>query len=117
MIPHAPTSESAEELADDLRNRRKEARDSIAAAQRKQRKYANKYRSGKKFEVGDLVVLKYRRFGPGYQPPKEHQTKIGLSELLFGSLNVYPRIHIARPPCRQPNPWCRLYCPFTKIQR
>jgi len=71
------TSEAAEELADDLRNRREEARDSIAAAQRKQKRYADKFRSGKRFEVGDLVVLKYKRFGPGYKPPKEHQTKIG----------------------------------------
>jgi len=73
------TSESAEELADDLRNRREEARDSIALAQRKQKRYADKYRSGKTFDVGDLVVLKYKRFGPGYKPPKEHQSKIGPS--------------------------------------
>jgi len=73
------TSEVAEELADDLRNRRDEARDSIAAAQRKQKKYADKHRSGKTFEVGDLVLLKYKRFGPGYKPPKEHQSKIGPS--------------------------------------
>jgi len=75
----ASTSEVAEELADDLRNRREEARDSIAAAQRKQKRYTDKYRSGKTFNVGDLVILKYKRFGPGYKPTKEHQSKIGPS--------------------------------------
>lgn len=75
------SSESAEELAEDLWNRREEAWDSIAAAQRKQKRYANKHRSGKTFEVGDLVVLKYKRFRPGSNnlPPKEHQSKIGLT--------------------------------------
>ena len=77
MPTQLSSSESAEELAEDLRNRREKARDSIAAAQRKQKRYADKHRSGKTFEVGDLVVLKYKRFGPGYKPPKEHQSKIG----------------------------------------
>jgi len=74
--PIESTSESAELLADDLRNRRDEARDSIALAQRKQKKQHDSKYSAKEFEVGDLVVLKLNRFGPGYKPAAPHTHKL-----------------------------------------
>jgi len=78
LPPGQPSvSENAELLAEDLRNRRDEARDSVAIAQRKQKRYADKGRSAKQFEVGDLVVLKFRRFGPGYKPLPAHKSKLG----------------------------------------
>ena len=76
--PIEGASESAEQLTEDLKCRRDEARDSIAIAQRKQRRLYNKTRSPKEFNVGDSVILKYHRFGPGYKPPREHRHKLGL---------------------------------------
>ena len=67
------SSESAEILAENLKNARDDARDSIALAQRKYKKYYDSSRSPKEFNVGDLVLLKYRCFGPGYKPPAEHK--------------------------------------------
>jgi len=72
-----PTSEFAHQLHEDLRNRRDEARDAIAVAQRKQKAYADRGKSRKVFEVGDLVLLRYKRFGPGYKPLKVHRHKLG----------------------------------------
>lgn len=70
------SSETAENLAEDLRNRRDEARDSIAVAQRKQKRYFDEKRNNKEFNVGDLVLLKLNRFGPGYKPSKPHNYKL-----------------------------------------
>jgi hypothetical protein len=67
-----------EELGDELRNRRDEAKDSIAVAQRMQKMHADENSShNKEFEVGDLVTIRYSRMGPGYRPPKGHQHKLG----------------------------------------
>jgi Chromo (CHRromatin Organisation MOdifier) domain len=74
--PPKISSESAESLADTLKNIRDDARDSMAIAQRKQKKYADQGRSPKEFQVGDLVLLKYTRFGPGYKPLQEHKHKL-----------------------------------------
>ena len=70
------SSDSAEILAENLKNSRDDARDSIALAQRKYKKYYDSSCSPKEFNVGDLVLLKYRRFGPGYKPPAEHRHKL-----------------------------------------
>jgi hypothetical protein len=67
--PLQVSSESAESLAETLKNVRDDARDSMAVAQRKQKKYADQERSPKEFQVGDLALIKYKRFGPGYKPP------------------------------------------------
>jgi hypothetical protein len=64
-------------LADDLKCRRDEARDAIAVAQRKQRRLHDATRTSKEFNVGDLVILKFNRMGPGYKPPKDHRHKLG----------------------------------------
>jgi hypothetical protein len=77
MHPFEGTSETAETLAEDLKNRRDEARDSIAIAQRKQKRYADARRTPKEFEVGELVVLKLNRFGAGYKPLAGHAHKLG----------------------------------------
>jgi hypothetical protein len=74
--PMEGTSESAEEMAEDLRNRRDEARDSIKTAQRKQKQYYDANRIPKEFQVNDLVLLKFNRFGPGYKAPKPHDHKL-----------------------------------------
>jgi hypothetical protein len=76
VLPLEGASESAERLVEELKNRRDEARDSIAIAQRKQKKYFDSKRQDKEFEVGDLVVLKFNRFGPGYKAPKPHDHKL-----------------------------------------
>lgn len=76
VLPIEGMSDSAERLEEELRNRRDEARDSIVIAQRKQRKYFNAKRQDKQFEVGDLVILKLNRFGPGYKAPKPHDHKL-----------------------------------------
>jgi hypothetical protein len=74
MVPQIGSSDVAEELSEDLKNRREEAKDSIAVAQRYQRLQA----AGKDriFEVGDLVLIRYSRMGPGYRPPKDHRHKL-----------------------------------------
>lgn len=76
MHPFEGTSESAERLAEELKNRQDEAKDSIAIAQRKQKQFYDQKRQDKQFEVGDLVVLKLNRFGPGYRPTKQHSHKL-----------------------------------------
>jgi hypothetical protein len=82
-IPDAPllefqmASDSAENLAQDLLNRRQEARSAIILAQRKQKKYFDKGRSDRTFNPGDLVLLRYKRFGAGYKPPPQHAHKLG----------------------------------------
>jgi RNase H-like domain found in reverse transcriptase/Integrase zinc binding domain len=58
--PGQVSSESAETLAEALKNARDDARDSLALAQRKQKKYTDAKRSPKEFQVGDLVLIKYR---------------------------------------------------------
>src|SRR5439155_25498406 len=70
------SSESTAILAENLKNSRDDARDSIALAQRKYKKYYDSSHSPKEFNVGDLVLLKYRRFGPRYKPPDEHRHKL-----------------------------------------
>jgi hypothetical protein len=76
LHPIEGSSESAEQLAENLRNRHDEARDSIRVAQRKQKRYYDARRTPKEFEVGDLVLLKFNRFGPGYKAPKPHNHKL-----------------------------------------
>ena len=76
FYPLEGTSDSAERLAEDLKNKQDEARDSVAVAQWKQKKYFDGKRQNKEFNVGDLVVLKFNRFGPGYKPPKPHDHKL-----------------------------------------
>jgi hypothetical protein len=76
LYPIEGKSESAELLAEDLKNRQDEVRDSIAIAQRKQRRYFDEGRQPKEFDVGDLVVIKFNRFGPSYKPSKEHNHKL-----------------------------------------
>ena len=68
---------SIEELMDDLKNRRDEARSVIRLAQKAQKEYVDSKRSDKQFEVGDLVLLKFKRFGLGYKSPKIHSNKLG----------------------------------------
>lgn len=76
FYPLEGTSDSAECLVEDLKNKQDEARDSIAVAQWKQKKYFDGKRQNKEFNVGDLVVLKFNRFGLGYKPPKPHDHKL-----------------------------------------
>lgn len=76
LHPIEGSSETAEQLAEDLRNRRDEAKDSIRVAQRKQKRYYDARRTPKEFEAGDLVLLKFNRFGPGYKAPKPHNHKL-----------------------------------------
>ena len=68
---------SVEELMDDLRNKRDEAKLAIKLAQEAQKEYADSKRSNKQFAVGDLVLLKFKRFGLGYKPPDAHSNKLG----------------------------------------
>jgi len=68
---------SAEKLTEDLLNKRDEARIAIHIAQAAQKDYVDKHRSDKQFEEGDLVLLKFQRFGLGYKPPKKHAHKFG----------------------------------------
>jgi len=70
------SSESAETLAGDLQNRRSDARDSILAAQRKQKELYDSKRRDFQFKVGDLALLRFHRFGSGYKPPPPHRHKI-----------------------------------------
>lgn len=76
LHPFEGASETAERLAEDLKNRRDEAKDSIKAAQRKQKKYYDARRQPKEFQTGDLVLLKFNKFGPGYKAPHPHQHKL-----------------------------------------
>jgi hypothetical protein len=76
LYPLEGASESAEQLAEELKNRQDEARDSIAIAQRKQKRYYDQRHKPHEFEVGDLVILKLNRFGPGYKPTKPHFHKL-----------------------------------------
>ena len=68
---------SAEQLCDDLRQRRQDAINSIAKAQKIQKKYVDSKRSDREFEEGELAVLKFSRKTLGYKPPKEHSSKLG----------------------------------------
>ena len=76
VVPPRLSSESAESLAEQLKNARDDARDSLAIAQKKQKKYSDAKLTPKVFQVGDLVCLKYNRFGPGYKPPSDHNHKL-----------------------------------------
>lgn len=76
LHPLEGISESAEQLAQELKNRQDDARDSIAIAQRKQKRYYDQHHKHDEFEVGDLVILKLNRFGPGYKPAKPHTHKL-----------------------------------------
>jgi hypothetical protein len=77
MYPIEGVSDDAEQLAGELKNKQDDARDAIAVAQRKQKRLYDSKRKNKEFEVGDLVVLKFNRFGPGYKPLKPHDNKLG----------------------------------------
>ena len=68
---------SVEDLMDDLKNKRDEAKSAIRLAQDAQKEYADTKRSDKQFAVGDLVLLKFKRFSLGYKPPKAHSNKLG----------------------------------------
>ena len=70
------SSGTVEQLAENLKNARDEARDAIALAKRKQKRYADDSRKQKSFQPGDLAVLKYNRFGPGYKLLPEHKRKL-----------------------------------------
>jgi hypothetical protein len=76
IYPLEGASDNAERLAAELKNRQDDARDAIAVAQRKQKKYFDSKRRDKEFKVGELVILKFNRFGPGYKPPKPHDNKL-----------------------------------------
>ena len=75
-VPPRLSSESAEYLAEQLKNARDNARDSLVIAQKKQKKYSDAKLTPKVFQVGDLVCLKYNRFSPGYRPPADHKHKL-----------------------------------------
>src|ERR1700694_3458247 len=70
-------SDAAQQLADDLRNRRDEARDAIAIAQSKQKEWADKKKSAKEYQVGDLVLIRDSKM-KGYKPPENTGIKLGL---------------------------------------
>ena len=72
----AHSSESAESVAENLQNRRSDTRDSIIAAQRKQKELYDSKRRDFQFNVGDLALLRFHRFGSGYKPPPQHRHKI-----------------------------------------
>ena len=77
LLPNDTHSlEPAESLAENLQNRRSEARDSIIAAQRKQKELYDSKRRDFQFNVGDLALLCFHRFGSGYKPPPQHRHKI-----------------------------------------
>jgi hypothetical protein len=76
VSPTLVKSDSAQQLVDDLWNRRDEARDAFAIAQAKQKKWADSKRSAKEYNVSDLVLIKYSKM-KGYKPPKEHGHKLG----------------------------------------
>ena len=76
VVPPRQSSESAESLAEQLKNTRDDARDSLIIAQKKQKKYSDANLTPKVFQVGDLVCLKYNHFGPGYKPPSNHNHKL-----------------------------------------
>ena len=61
---------------DDLRNKRDEAPSAIKLAQETQKEYVDSKRSDKQF-AGNLVVLKFKRFGLGNKPPKTDGNKLG----------------------------------------
>jgi hypothetical protein len=73
-VPPRQSSESAESLAEQLAH--DDVRDSLAIAQKKQKKYSDAKLTPKVFQVGDLVCLKYNLFGPGYKPPSGHNHKL-----------------------------------------
>jgi len=76
LLHDSRSSESAETLAGDLLNRRSDAHDAILAAQRKQKELYDSKRRDFQFEVGDLALLRFHRFGSGYKPPLPHRHKI-----------------------------------------
>jgi hypothetical protein len=57
--PREGSSELAELRAEELKCIREEVRDSMAISQRKQRKYSDRKKERKTFQVVDLVLLKY----------------------------------------------------------
>jgi len=69
-------SESVEELANQLRNRYDEARDSITISQQKQKCQHDGRHSKEEFDVGDLIILKLNQFGSGYKPIKPRTHKL-----------------------------------------
>jgi hypothetical protein len=75
-VPPCLSSESAESLAEQLKNARNDARDSLVIAQKKQKKYLDTKLTLKVFQVGDLVCLKYNQFSPGYKSPSNHKHKL-----------------------------------------
>ena len=68
---------SVEEPMDNLKNKGDEVGSTIRLAQEAQKEYVDFKRSDKQFEVGDLIFLKYTRFGLDYKPPKAHSNKLG----------------------------------------
>jgi len=77
LSPHDSwSSESAETLTGDLQNRRSDARDSIIAAQWKQKELYDSKRYDFQFKVGDLALLRFHRFGSSYKPLLLHHHKI-----------------------------------------
>ena len=67
---------SVEQLTDNLKNARDDIQDTLALAQWKQKRYADVGWKSKLFEPGDLVILKYNHFGPGYKPLNEYKHKL-----------------------------------------
>ena len=85
---------SAEQLCDDLRQRRQDAINSIAKAQKIQKKYVDLKRSDREFEEGELAVLKFSRKQLGYKPPKEHSSKLGLLGRPLPNIKSFQRSRI-----------------------
>jgi hypothetical protein len=65
LYPFEDKSESTESLVQSLKNKRDDICDIIIIAQRKQKRLYDKKYSAKEFNVGDLIILKFTRFGPG----------------------------------------------------
>ena len=71
-MPSRQSSESTESLTEQLKNAHNDVRDSLAIAQKKQKKYSNAKLIPKVFNVDDLVCLRHNRFDPGYKSLPEH---------------------------------------------
>jgi hypothetical protein len=73
--PFEGISESAEKLAESLKNKRDNARDAFAMAQRKQKQHYDKRHTPNEFNVGDLFVLKVRSIWTRTQTPYSSRTQ------------------------------------------
>jgi len=76
LLDDTHSSEPAESLAENFQNRCSEAHDSIITAQRKQKELYDSKRRDFQFNVGDLALLRFHKFGSRYKPPPQHRYKI-----------------------------------------